>query len=129
MLIDAFVGARVPRHLVTLEALADLARVVAPGGWVAINVVDARPLDEAAAVLAGLQAAFAHVTALAPSATLARRRGGNIVLAGSHVPLPFARLRPPAAADRSPAALLEPGDVDAFVGGAMPWRDGAAAAV
>jgi predicted O-methyltransferase YrrM len=129
VLIDAFVGARVPRHLVTLEALADLARVVAPSGWVAINVVDTRPLDEAAAVLAGLRAVFADVTALAPSATLARRRGGNIVLAGSHAPLPLARLRPPAAADRSPAAVLEPGDVDAFVRGAVPWRDGAAAAV
>jgi hypothetical protein len=129
VLIDAFVGARVPRHLVTAEALADLARVVADDGWVAINVVDARPLDEAAAVLAGLRDAFAHVTALAPSATLTRRRGGNIVLAGAHAPLPLARLRPLAAADRSPSAVLEPADVEAFVGGALPWRDGAAAAV
>ena len=30
ILVDAFVGARVPRHLVTAEALADAARVVAP---------------------------------------------------------------------------------------------------
>jgi predicted O-methyltransferase YrrM len=127
VLIDAFVGARVPRHLVTLEALADLARVVEPAGFVAINMVDARPLDEAASVLAGLQAAFAHVSALAPSATLARRHGGNIVLAGAHTPLPLARLRPLAAADRSPAAVLEPADVEAFAGGALPWRDDAVA--
>jgi predicted O-methyltransferase YrrM len=129
VLIDAFVGARVPRHLVTAEALADLARVVAPAGLVAINVVDARPLDEAAAVLAGLRGAFAHVTGLAPQATLARRRGGNVVLAGSHAALPLARLRPLAAADPSPAAVLEPADVDAFIGGALPWRDEAAAPV
>jgi spermidine synthase len=125
VLIDAFVGARVPRHLVTAEALADLARVVGPAGLVAVNVVDVRPLDEAAAILAGLAAAFAHVTALAPAAVLARRRGGNVVLAGAHAPLPLERLRPRAAADPSPAAVLEPGEVAAFLGGLLPWRDGA----
>ncbi|HWT23451.1 MAG TPA: fused MFS/spermidine synthase, partial [Solirubrobacteraceae bacterium] len=36
ILIDAFVGARVPRHLVTAEAFATYARVVAPGGLVAV---------------------------------------------------------------------------------------------
>jgi hypothetical protein len=50
--IDAFVGARVPRHLVTAEALADAARV-APA--VAVNVVDAPPLADARAVAAGLR--------------------------------------------------------------------------
>jgi predicted O-methyltransferase YrrM len=129
VLIDAFVGARVPRHLVTAEALADVARVVAPAGLVAVNVVDARPLDDAAAVLAGLQRAFAHVTAFGPSATLARRRGGNIVLAGSHAAFPLGRLRPLAASDPSPAAVLEPADADAFIGGALPWRDQAVAPV
>ncbi len=43
VLVDAFVGARVPHHLVTAEALADLARVA---GFAAVNVVDSRPLDE-----------------------------------------------------------------------------------
>jgi predicted O-methyltransferase YrrM len=128
VLIDAFVGARVPRALITAEAFATFARVVAPGGLVAVNVVDRRPLDEAAAVLAALREALPHVTALAAGPTLARRRGGNVVLAGAHVPLPLARLRPLAAADPSPAAVLEPGEVDAFVGGVPAWRDGAAVA-
>src|SRR5690242_11367641 len=39
--LDAFVGARVPRHLASLEALADAARVVGPRGVLAVNVVDA----------------------------------------------------------------------------------------
>jgi spermidine synthase len=124
VLIDAFVGARVPRDLVTAEALADLARVVAPGGFVAVNVVDVRPLDAAAAVLAGLAGAFAHVSALAPGPVLARRRGGNVVLAGSHAPPALDRLRARAAADPSPASVLEPADVAAFIGGAPAWRDG-----
>ena len=44
LLVDAFVGARVPRHLATAEALADAARAVAPGGVYAVNVVDAPPM-------------------------------------------------------------------------------------
>src|ERR687885_2949 len=54
ILVDAFVGARVPRHLVTAEALADAARVLAPGGALAVNVVDAPPLNDARAIAAGL---------------------------------------------------------------------------
>ena len=59
ILIDAFVGARVPRHLATLEALRDAARVLAPRGALAINVVDAAPLPDARAIAAGLREVFA----------------------------------------------------------------------
>jgi SAM-dependent methyltransferase len=124
VLVDAFVGARVPRHLVSAEALADLARVLAPGGAAAINVVDVRPLDETAAILAGLAAAFPHATAIAERPVLSRRRGGNVVLVGSHAALPLARLRASAAADPSPAAVLGPEGVEAFTVGAAPWRVG-----
>ena len=47
-----------------------------------------------------------------------------MVLAGSHALLPLDRLRARAAADRSPAALLGPEEIDAFTGGALPWLDG-----
>ncbi len=95
VLVDAFVGARVPRHLVTAEALADLARVAR---LAAVNVVDAKPLSDAAAIAAGLASAFGFTYALGASAVLAKRRGGNVVLAGSHYPLPLERLRARAAA-------------------------------
>jgi spermidine synthase len=115
VMVDAFVGARVPRSLVTVEALTDVARVAA---LVAVNVVDAKPLDEAAAIAAGLEAAFPHVVAVGPSAVVARRRGGNVVLVGSAAPLPEARLRARLAADPSPAA------VSPFAaGGAQAFRD------
>jgi spermidine synthase len=123
ILVDAFVGARVPRHLVTTEALADAARVLAPGGALAINVVDAPPLDDARAMAAGLLEAFAVVTGLGPGPVLRGRRSGNVVLIGAHGPLPLDRLRTRASADPSPAALLEPGDAVAFTGGVSPWRD------
>jgi spermidine synthase len=120
VLVDAFVGARVPRHLVTAEALADLARVAR---LAAVNVVDARPMPGAAAIAAGLSAAFPHVIALGAAAVLAKRRSGNLILVGAHEQPPLRRLRASAAADRSPATLLEPGEIDAFVGGAPPWSD------
>jgi spermidine synthase len=120
VLVDAFVGARVPRHLVTADALADLARVTR---LAAVNVVDTKPLSDAAAIAAGLASAFPFAYALGASAVLAKRRGGNVVLAGSHDPLPLDRLRARAAADRSPGAVLGPEEMPAFVGGVPRWRD------
>jgi spermidine synthase len=120
VLVDAFVGARVPRHLVTAEALADLARVA---GLAAINVVDSRAMPDAAAIAAGLRTAFPYAFGLGAAPVLAKRRGGNVVLVGSHAPLPLDRLRASAAADRDPGALLEPSELDAFIGGMPPWRD------
>ena len=121
VLIDAFEGALVPRHLVTAEALAELARVA---GLAAVNVVDARDMGDAAAIGAGLQAAFPHVLALGPGPALARRRSGNVIVAGMHALPPLDRLRAALAADRSPAGLLGPEETAAFIGGAPPWFDG-----
>jgi spermidine synthase len=123
VLVDAFVGARVPRHLVTREALADLARVARV---VAVNVVDTRQLGDVAAIAAGLRAAFPHVLALGAPGVLAGRRGGNVVLAGAHAALPHERLRARAAADPSPAALLAGEAIEALCGGAPPWHDAGA---
>jgi spermidine synthase len=120
VLVDAFVGARLPRHLVTAEALADIARVAR---LAAVNVVDARPLADAAAIAAGLRGAFPHVLALGGAGVLAKRRSGNVVLAGSHDPLRLEQLRARAAADPSPAGLLGPDAIGAFCGGVPPWGD------
>jgi protein-L-isoaspartate O-methyltransferase len=123
ILIDAFVGARVPRHLATAEALADAARVIAPGGALAVNVVDAPPMRDTRAIAAGLLEAFAVVAGLGGGPVLRGRRAGNVVLVAAHGPLPLERLRTRAAADPSPAELLAPGDAVAFAGGTPPWRD------
>jgi protein-L-isoaspartate O-methyltransferase len=120
VLIDAFVGAQVPRHLVTLEALRDLARVA---GVVAVNVVDTRAMPGASAIAAGLDEAFPHVLALGAPPVLGKRRGGNVILVGARELPPLDRLRTAAAADRSPGALLPPADMPAFIGGVPPWRD------
>jgi spermidine synthase len=126
LLVDAFVGARVPAHLVTREALRDAARVVAPGGALAINVVDAPPMGDVRAIAAGLREAFATVAALAAGPVLRARRQGNVVLVAGHGPLPLERLRVRGAADgRSPAQLAGPHEVELLCRGATPWQDAA----
>jgi spermidine synthase len=123
ILVDAFVGARVPRHLATTEALADAARVLAPGGALAVNVVDSPPLRDVRAIGAGLRERFSVVAAVGPGPVVRARRSGNVVLLAAHGPLPLERLRALAAADPSPAALLSPGELAALCAGTPPWRD------
>ena len=120
VLVDAFVGARVPRHLVTAEAMGDLARVAR---LAAVNVVDSRAMGDAAAIAAALRDAFPFALALGAAQTLAKRRSGNVVLVGAHALPPLGRLRALAAADPEPATLVEPGELEAFIGGAPAWRD------
>jgi protein-L-isoaspartate O-methyltransferase len=124
LLIDAFVGARVPQHLATREALQDAARVIAPGGVLAINVVDSPPMDDVRAIGAGLIEVFATVAALGGGPVLRGRRQGNVVLVAAHGPLPLERLRVRAAADgASPASLAAPHDVALLCRGTAPWQD------
>ena len=112
IVVDAFVGARVPRHLVTSEALAEFARV-APVA--VVNVVDTPGWPDARAIAAGIAGAYPHVGALCGRA----RRGSNVVLFGSRSRPDFARLENLAAADACPARLLRAPDL----AGAGAWRD------
>jgi len=117
IVLDAFVGARVPAHLVTVEALADAARV-AP--LTLVNIVDTRTLQDTRAIAAALRTAYPHAVALGARGL----RGGNVVLAGSREPLPAARLASAGAADPSPARLVGADELARLVGGTAPGRDG-----
>jgi hypothetical protein len=90
---DAFGGVTVPWHLTTRETVADVARVLRPGGVYAVNVIDYPPNRFAAAEFATLAGAFAHVGVLAAPDALADRAGGNFVLVASDAPLPVPGLR------------------------------------
>lgn len=115
IVLDAFVGARVPRHLVTAEALADAARV-AP--LTLVNVVDSRNLDDVRLVAGSLASAYAHLAALGAGALR-----GNVVLAGSRTRLPRDRIAPRAAADPSPARLVRSDVLDRLIAGRPVLRD------
>lgn len=113
VVIDAFVGATVPRRVVTVQALADVARV-AP--LAVVNVVDNRAGHHVHAVAASLAHAYRHVWALG-------NRVGNTVVAGAAQLPDLPRLAAHAAGDRSPARVIEPAEVARWVAGTAAPRD------
>jgi len=113
IVIDAFVGARVPRRLITVQALADVARV-AP--LALVNVVDDRSARDVRAVAAALTIAYPWVWALAG-------RAGNTVVVACVAELNLDRIGAQAAADPSPARLAAPAAIARLVGGTLALRD------
>ncbi len=116
IVIDAFVGSRVPARLVTVEALIDAARV-AP--LTLVNVVDNRSGRDVRAIVAAAAVAYPRVWTLG-------QRVGNTIVAGNtatHEP-DLARITARAAADRSPARLTPPERIARIAAAAFPLRDG-----
>jgi hypothetical protein len=113
VVIDAFVAATVPRRLITVQALGEVARV-AP--LALVNVVDDRSAGDVRLVAAALATAYPRVWALGA-------RSGNTVLAGTVAELDLGRLAARAAADPSPARLIAPDQLARLIAGAPPLRD------
>jgi hypothetical protein len=90
VIIDAFIGARVPADLTTAEFLADTRRALNDQGTLIINLTDRKPLSYARRVLAGVRLTFPHLLLCAEPSTLKGRRFGNVIIAGAAAPLPYA---------------------------------------
>jgi len=86
---DAFASLSVPWHLTTREFVAEIDRVLRPGGIYVQNVIDYPPLRFVRAEVATLDAVFEHVAVIAPLRHLTGETGGNYVLVGSQQPLPW----------------------------------------
>jgi hypothetical protein len=100
VIIDAFVGARVPAELTTAGFLADVGRALSDHGVIIINLTDRGPIGYARRVLAGVRQVFPHLLLCTESSTLKGRRFGNVIIAGAARPLPCAAIaeragRPP----------------------------------
>jgi hypothetical protein len=113
VVIDAYIGAAVPRRLVSVEALADVGRV-APLAMV--NVVDNRAGCVMRSVAAGLAVTYRRVFALGAG-------GGNTVVVASASNLDLARISARAVADPSPARLTTPTAMARLVAATAPLRD------
>lgn len=113
IVVDAFTGAILPRSLITVQALADVARV-AP--LTLVNVVDDRRARDVRAVAAALTLAY-------PNAWSLGGRAGNTIVVGSRVRLDLDRIRARAAADRSPARVTAPDGLVRLVAGTVALRD------
>ena len=111
--IDAFVAATIPRRLMTVEALADVARV-APLAM--MNVLDDRSAREVRTVAASVAAVYPQVWALGG-------RTGNTVVVGAVAPLDLDRIGALAAADPSPARLTTPRAWMVRLAGTAPMHD------
>src|SRR5437763_10524377 len=90
---DVFDGPRVPRHLTTSEFLADIRRVLRPGGVYVANLIDDPPHRLARRQVATIAAAFSETLVLGERAVLSGRRTGNFVVAAADRTLPAAKLR------------------------------------
>jgi hypothetical protein len=113
IVLDAFVAATVPRRLITVESLSDVARV-AP--LALVNVVDDRCARDVRTIAAGLAVVYPCVWALGG-------RVGNTVVAGCVKAPDFDAVAARAAADRSPARLTPPDAVARLIAGTTALRD------
>ncbi|TAL18635.1 MAG: methyltransferase domain-containing protein [Frankiales bacterium] len=120
---DAFGSLAVPWHLATAEMVAEVRRVLRPGGVYALNVIDFPPLAFVRAETATLLDAFRHVLVMAPPSALAGETGGNLVLVGSDDPLPTAGLARSADARGEPESVHDGDRVRTFAGGAQVLVD------
>lgn len=77
---DAFEGRVVPAHLLTAGCVAEVVRVLRPGGLYVLNVIDDAPFDRLRGALATVRAAFAHVGMLAAPELLTQAISGNAVV-------------------------------------------------
>ncbi|NAZ86792.1 spermidine synthase [Kineococcus indalonis] len=126
---DAFVHDAVPSHLVTVEFLRDVARVLAPGGvWVA-NLADRPPMPHARAELATAAEVFAHVAVLAEPGVFRGRRYGNALLVASQEELPERALVRALSGGAAPARLVAGEEARHFRAGAGVVTDAAVAAL
>ncbi|MGH1505997.1 MAG: fused MFS/spermidine synthase [Acidimicrobiales bacterium] len=92
---DAFSGYTVPWQLTTRQYVAEIDRVLAPDGVIALNLIDGGPLDFVRAELATLAETFDHVAIIVPadSDVLGGPSRNQVVLA-SHRPLPAITVDP-----------------------------------
>lgn len=126
VVLDVFAGARTPAHLASVEFAREVARVLAPDGWMIANIADGRPLRFARAQVATIRAALPEACLVADASVLRGRRFGNIVVLAGRTPPPVAELTRRAAGDWFPGRVET--DLDRFAGGAVPVTDSVAVA-
>jgi spermidine synthase len=122
LVVDAFLGGRVPAELTTVEFLADAMRVLGDGVLL-MNVADGAPGLFVRRVAATLRTAFANVAVIADPAVLKFRRFGNVVLTASADALPVTELAAASARAMFPRRVLHAATLTRWLAGALPIVD------
>jgi spermidine synthase len=124
---DAFAGAATPGHLLTRSFVTEVTRVLRPDGVYLANLADDPRLGMARREAATALAVFEHVGLVAEPGQLNGRRYGNVVVAGSAMPLPLQDWGRRLSSDAVRARLLDTEQVRAFASGRRPIEDPAEA--
>lgn len=126
LVIDAYAAGRVPAELTTVEAFAQVARVLAPGGFLLANLADEPGLRYVARVAAGAAAVFPWLALLGTHEVLKGRRFGNVVLLAGRAGLDEAAIRTALARRALGAGLRDAATTARWARSARPFRDAAA---
>ncbi len=121
LVVDAFVGARIPGELTTDAFFADARRVLSDRGVLIVNATDRGPLAYARRVASGIFAAFPHIVLCAEPATIKGRRFGNVILAGGVGPLPYAEVADRAGRGPFPYRVLFGPRLQQLIAGVAPF--------
>lgn len=126
VIADVFSGARTPAHLTSAEFLAEVRRVLKPGGQYAANLADGPPLAHLRGQIATAAAVFPALALAADPTVWRGRRFGNAVLLASDLPLAVAELTRRVASDPHPGRVEHGRALADFTGGAAVVTDEAA---
>lgn len=121
---DVYSGAQTPAHLTTVEFYREAAALLAPAGVLLVNAADGAGLAFARRQVATIREVLPDVAVLAEVQVLKGRRFGNLVIAASAAPLPVEWLPRLMAAGPHPAKVSHGAEIDRFIAGARPARDG-----
>lgn len=122
VVLDAFTGGRVPADVTTVAAIADVERVLRPGGLYLANVADRPPLNYTRRLVAAVRSVFGHVL-IRTDPAVRTRRFGNLVVAAAASPLPDRQVMRLAHAAMLPTTVITGDELDRFVGTATPLTD------
>ncbi len=121
VVLDAFLGGRVPAEFTGPAFVTDVARVLRPGGVLLANLPDGPPLTYVRRAMATLREQLPNVLVVADSTVLRGRRYGNLVVAASAGPLPEAEVGRAAAAAAFPRRMRAGAELTTLIGGARPF--------
>lgn len=123
VIADVFGGARTPAHLTSTEFLAEVRRVLKPGGQYVANLADGPPLTHLRGQIATAAALFPELALAADPTVWRGRRFGNAVLLASDLPLAVADLTRRVATDPHPGRVEHGRALADFTGGAAVVTD------